>query len=529
MVRHITRKKTLLIVNLSLIYFVLLVLPGALTASAPQRSNLEVLDVEFEPIHQGKNVVYIKVHNHVNQDQVFSTHIYTRSPDYGKGMGWGTRFFKTIKGDETKWTRFVFKIQGPITDATWIRLKFHNPKSISDYDYDKYFHQIRYSSADIEHKKIETATQPASKAETEMVVNLFTKLQNYFKNKNYQDAWDLFTKDYKDAEVQYEELERFIQSIKPGTLHSAFRWDTNEFGELKFKEVSKKDGLLILTATRKEENWAITYDRVEGKLKIDWISGYVPQLILWADWDNRLLPQMQKKNTDHYDIYYFENSSAANDINIISEQKDKGYEAVCKFMGTKPEKRIRLILFEDEHTKWMQTGHQGKGWGYNDTIVEVYNQETKLDPYFMTTFHVTESYGSPPALLMYGFASYISEQLGAPPLKYKGGGNLSLYARVRELKDKGQWIDLDQLITYTDIGPAETQPAIAYAESGAFVKFLIDKYGKEKFLEAYKILKNSEDKKVQKQNVSTLGRIYGKSLTELENEWESVFLGRIER
>lgn len=131
--------------------------------STEEKSNLKVLDIEFEPIRQSKNVVRVKVQNTSGQEQMFRIQIYTRSPDYGRsGVGWGTSFFDSIKPKETKWTRFAFKIQGPITDTTYIRLDFHNPGPAVSFDKEKYFQQkerkkwfkrVKYSSSEIKHYK----------------------------------------------------------------------------------------------------------------------------------------------------------------------------------------------------------------------------------------------------------------------------------------------------------------------------------------------------------------------------------------
>ena len=113
----------------------------------------------------------------------------------------------------------------------------------------------------------------------------------------------------------------------------------------------------------------------------------------------------------------------------------------------------------------------------------------------------------------------MSERLGAAPLKDLGGGGSMLYERARGLKEKGDWIPLEELLTYTDIGPGWSRPPVSYAEAGAFVKFLVETYGKERFLEAYGSLKNSKDETVHQQNQQQLQRIYGKSLDALRREW----------
>lgn len=80
-------------------------------------------------------------------------------------------------------------------------------------------------------------------------------------------------------------------------------------------------------------------------------------------------------------------------------------------------------------------------------------------------------------------------------------------------------IELQKLLTYRDISRGDV-----YSEVGAFVGFLIDTYGKDKFIQAYKSLENSRDKKIHKKNITILQQLYRKSLAELEKEWESSFL-----
>jgi len=232
---------------------------------------------------------------------------------------------------------------------------------------------------------------------------------------------------------------------------------------------------------------------------------------------------MEKRCTKHFDVYYFKESTAAREIDQIADQKDEGFQDICRFLGKDSDVRIRLVLFEDGRTKHAETGHQGRGWAYGSTIVEVYNEQEKLDPYHETTHVLMRPFGNPPALFNEGFAVYMSERLGTNALKDLGGGLSTIYQRVRELKSKDQWIEFEELITYTEIGSRESRPHIAYAEAASFAKFLIDEYGKAKFLLAYKELENSGSRIVHLRNKRTLQQIYGKSLSELEEKLESVF------
>jgi hypothetical protein len=491
-----------------------------------QDSNLKILDVKFEPIRQGKNIVRVKVQNISARDQLFKIGIYTRSPDYGRnGIGWGTSFSETIRAQETKWARFAFKIQGPITDKTLIRLSFFNPDSLQSNERKEHFEQRIYASGDLEHYKVErTAVKSASEAESKAIVAAFRQIQNLIREQKYEQAWQYFTKDYQDAEFQSSGLEAFKRTMNPERpIDSAFRWERQDFLKLQPEAVTEQNGIFALTATNERQSWTIDFVQQDSKWKIGWIAGYVPRILQWQNWEQRLLPTMEKHSTKHFDIFYFKGSTAAREIDKISKQKDKGFEEICKFLGKDSNLRIRLVLFEDAWTKHAETGHQGRGWAYGSTIIEVYNDEEQLDPYHETTHILMRPFGNPPALFNEGFAVYMSERLGAFALDDLGGGRASIYERVRELKSKGEWIELNELITYNEIGSSGSRPPIAYAEAASFVKFLIDKYGKDKFLRAYGELKNSNSKVIHWTNKMALQNIYGKQFSELQEEWEKTF------
>ena len=517
------RKFTLLIFIWSLFASIVLV-PAA--AGEKQESNLKILDVKFEPIRQGKNIVRVKVQNTSAQDQLFKIGIYTRSPDYGRnGIGWGTSFVQTIRRQETKWARFAFKIQGPITDKTLVRLSFFNPASLESNERKEHFDQRIYASGDLEHYKgDQTVAKPASEIESKAVIVAFRQVQNLIEEQKYEQAWQFFTKDYQDAEFQSPGLTAFKRIMNPKRpIDSAFWWEKEDFLKLQPERVVARDGVFTLTATDEKQNWTIDFVLQENQWKIDWIAGYVPRILGWQNWEQRLLPTMEKRSTKRFDIYYFKGSTAAREIDKIAEQKDKGFEEICKFLGTDSDLRIRLVLFEDGRTKHAETGHQGRGWAYGSTIVEVYNEKEQLDPYHETTHILMRPFGNPPALFNEGFAVYMSERLGAFALDDLGGGQSSIYERVRELKRKGEWIDLEKLITFREIGSHESRPPVAYAEAASFVKFLIDHYGRDKFIRAYGELKNSNNKIVHWTNKMALQKIYGKQLSELQEEWEKAF------
>ncbi|KKL70688.1 hypothetical protein LCGC14_2102410, partial [marine sediment metagenome] len=498
---------------------------GASTQPGGGKAKLRVLKARFEPIGQGKNVVRLTVRNASAEKQVFAVHIQTRSPRYGGGMGWGTQFYHTIGPRQSKRMRFAFNIQGPVTDATWIRLGFYNPRSVEAYESDDHFEERRFTPRDLTQRPPAARLEPVTGKDTREVHRAFAEIQDLLRDRKYGEVWKRFTKDYQQAEFQDRgsRSPSFKEAMEGAIPWSWFIWNREEFLELRPASVGKRSEVYVLAAKRKEQTWAISLVRDADVWKVDWIGGYVPRLVLQHTWEERLLPKMKKAATAHFDIYCFEGSSSARAAKSIAKRREQGYQAISEFLGTKSDVRIRLILFEDKRAKHRETGHQGMGWAFGQTIVEVYGEEGHLDPYHETTHVLARSMGSPPALFQEGLAVYVSERLGAPALKDLGGGKSSLQARVRELKRKNQWVDLEKLLTYTEIGSRRTRPPISYAEAGAFVKFLIEKHGMAKFRRAYGELKGSADANVHRGNKATLQTIYGQSLEGLDREWQSTF------
>jgi hypothetical protein len=62
----------------------------------------------------------------------------------------------------------------------------------------------------------------------------------------------------------------------------------------------------------------------------------------------------------------------------------------------------------------------------------------------------------------------------------------------------------------------ETKPAIIYPQSGSFVKFLIETYGKEKF--KYLYMNTSRGFDLSK-NLNSIKDSYNKDINQLESEW----------
>ncbi len=257
------------------------------------QSNLEILDIELEPVAQGKNILYATIKNTSNKEQLFAIHIYTRSVDYGpKGIGWGTPAFEKLKPNETKRLRFVYKIHGPVTKNTYLRTKFYNPATEKDYILDKPFAVRLYKSSDLPKPEIKTVTrQWTNKKMSEEIFKTFEHIQTLIKNNDSDKAWGFFSEDYQKSEYQRRGLEAFKLHMKPEhPLHADFHWDKQTFVMLKRTKLEAgNDNIAKLTAEYKNKKWTIdfVYDSQSNKWKIDDILGYRPAVLDMQEADNK--------------------------------------------------------------------------------------------------------------------------------------------------------------------------------------------------------------------------------------------------
>ena len=344
----------------------------------------------------------------------------------------------------------------------------------------------------------------------------FGQWQDSIRDGKYETAWGLYANGMRRSRRNENDFQKFAKEM--GSEESMMK--AISLGLRPESVTSMRMGeSATLNASHASQPFIIDFVMEDGQWKIRNIR--MKRGGNRGDWQARLLPKMRKRVTKHFDIFCYKGSTAEKEIDKIAEQRERGFREICRFLGKDSDVRIRMILFEDAATKYSHTGHQGAGWAFGNTVVEIYNEKQKLDPYHESTHVLMRPYGAPPALFNEGFATYMSERLGSHALDAMKGGESSIYERVRELDGKGELIELEELLTYTEIGSRETNPPVAYPEAASFVKFLIDTYGKDKFLEAYRTLRNSGDKSVQQQNVEALHGIYGKSLDELKRQWKS--------
>lgn len=470
-------------------------------------SNIEVKEIHFDPIAIGRNKVTVTVRNKTDAYQAIAIYIQTNSP----GGGWGGTCIENLEPQQEKEYPSYFSIYKEITDKTRIRLQFFNPPAPS-YDairLEEYFLEKKYLGSELERRKPDDSQpQPVPPELASAVTSQFQQIRDWLRDEKYDEVWNVCTLAYQQDEFHS------MKSMCEENLNKMSRRGL-QVQSLTPADVVKKDSVYILNATLDKANWQIHFVSETGQWKLDDIQGYIEPRK-----ENNELASFEKRAARHFDVYYKKGSSAERDIEKIANERDSGFEEICEFLGTNPDVRITLVFFEDGETKRKETGHQGNGMAKGTLIVEVYNQEIQLDPFHETTHILASEIGHPPAIFNEGFATYMSKRLVTPFSEVQEDTSVSLYEKVKESKAEGEWIPLQELLTFTEIGPEWSKPQISYPEAGSFVKFLIDTYGKEKFLQAYKSLENSEEDAVRQQNVKNLEQLYGKSLNALSQEWQ---------
>ncbi len=130
-----------------------------------------------------------------------------------------------------------------------------------------------------------------------------------------------------------------------------------------------------------------------------------------------------------------------------------------------------------------------------NTAFALYSTEySAADPYLLMYASLARHYGYSPQFLMEGFAGYLS------PANFE----------VKELKAQKRLLPLASMFSTRTY--LSSEPIVADRMSASFVRYLIDQYRIDRFLEAYRA---ADDLNL----LTTLEQVYDKSVADLEAEW----------
>jgi hypothetical protein len=144
--------------------------------------------------------------------------------------------------------------------------------------------------------------------------------------------------------------------------------------------------------------------------------------------------------------------------------------------------------------------------------VEVFNDSFRMDSYHELAHVLGYTLNKqPPALIDEGTAVYLSQLFGDKAFsRLIGYPTKSVNEILLLLSEKERLINISTLFSYSDIGNN-----IAYCTSASFVEFIIKEFGKQKFIELYKLLSNADSAK----NKIIFEKICGVGLNQIEDEW----------
>jgi len=220
--------------------------------------------------------------------------------------------------------------------------------------------------------------------------------------------------------------------------------------------------------------------------------------------------EFKKRESEHFIYFYHSGSLAERELPQIIENHEEAYTKISETLRIEQSTKMRCFLFPSMREKTFYTYHVGAGFASGQTIIEVYNNEIKVDPFHELTHVLAGRINqSLPALFDEGLAVYM--QKGS----VWNGKHVDQW--VKEYLNEGKLIPIKDLLSFPEIGSIESKPSIAYPEAGSFVKHLIDSYGIEKFRQVLHKIQKGKDK--LQDNKRLLNEIIGKELSEIERDW----------
>lgn len=222
-----------------------------------------------------------------------------------------------------------------------------------------------------------------------------------------------------------------------------------------------------------------------------------------AGWVNKKGFAWRKHDTDHFRIYVEAGQYADTEIERLKARVEAIRDKTLKFIGGKDEKASFVFLVDSRKRMRELTGDEVNGLSIADkrAVFMVLNSEMRGIPNH-EFFH----------LYAYRFwkrpkETFVSE--GMAVYSDDKWHSQELHPLVSFLKAKGKLIPIRQLVENF----RKQNDLISYPQAGSFMKFLSEKYGKDKVTAVWK----SGEK--------VFAKAYGKNVDELEKEWLAFIAG----
>lgn len=245
---------------------------------------------------------------------------------------------------------------------------------------------------------------------------------------------------------------------------------------------------------------------------------YIQDLFWYKD--DYLRAGFLKKETPHY-LFYFKNGSLAQkEINSIVKLKEEQYIKIIDWLGVDNNKKIGYYLYSSLEEKADLMGDNSPGnaiWEEldinNDGAVSqkfeihaLYSGKCK----FINEHEDTHLLSLPLGLSVYLFCEGLAQYME------NGFMGEDLHTVSKRLLKEGKTYSAEFIFNNKNWGGVS--PIIIYPQVGSFTKFIIDKYGKDRFKKLYKNV--SRNNHIDK-NLKEIAIVYNKELNQIEREWIS--------
>jgi hypothetical protein len=212
--------------------------------------------------------------------------------------------------------------------------------------------------------------------------------------------------------------------------------------------------------------------------------------------------------TEHFEIRFRKKVIEESRMMEIADLNEKSVDFLENLFNLEWEKSF-MVYFAGYDSKQFYTLHTGRGFSTkagNFLVHDRHVPDYRLIVHENTHTLINNHWGPSSSFLDEGIAKYAEDRVAYP------GQNVK---QTRKYLEEGKLLPLKELVRYR-IGKDSPKTPIAYAASGCFVEFFMEKYGKEKLKALYQHEGEAISQELSPGNWES---VIGKSLSEMEEEW----------
>ena len=229
---------------------------------------------------------------------------------------------------------------------------------------------------------------------------------------------------------------------------------------------------------------------------------------------------MPSHTTEHYVFTYKENTLAAKDIKKIAEIQEECFTKICNTLKVSFTEKIKYFLLDSSEEVGVLYGINAPingfaVWGENK-IYAVYNDKIKCIGPHEDAHLISFVINTPKSnFIVEGLAMYFDE-------KWWGLDN-DMWASYYKTNNKD--ISISNLLINEEFDSCNCE--ITYPIAGSFVKYLIARFGVDKFIQLYKITEvpNSNDfKKIFHYTIQELESFFYQEISKVKYDLQIIKL-----